>query len=192
MGFVAHRCECEPRRKAHDVIIGHRPHPFDHLRNARRELEQQTLTRDLSEGKRFHRRKHLVLEPRHDVTADRRIARNLHADCGQRERRGKHDRATIDPCDRRRIENAKIDGQIRERRANLLGFGTEWMITRNWTAFVEYNCIEFDKKNERFPINPLIAGPGVAFNADLTNKLSLAKVGVNYKFDWGTPVVAKY
>jgi len=74
----------------------------------------------------------------------------------------------------------------------LLGFGTEWMITRNWTAFVEYNYIEFDKKNERFPINPLIAGPGVAFNADLTNKLSIAKVGVNYKFDWGTPVVAKY
>jgi outer membrane immunogenic protein len=74
----------------------------------------------------------------------------------------------------------------------LLGFGTEWMITRNWTAFVEYNYIEFDKKNERFPINPLIAGPGVAVNADLTHKLSIAKIGVNYKFDWGTPVVAKY
>ena len=32
----------------------------------------------------------------------------------------------------------------------LLGFGTEWMITKNWTAFIEYNYIEFDKKNEAF------------------------------------------
>jgi outer membrane immunogenic protein len=73
----------------------------------------------------------------------------------------------------------------------LLGMGTEWMITPNWTAFVEYNYIEFDKKNERFPLGAI---QGVAFsvNADLTNKLSIAKVGVNYKFDWGTPVVARY
>jgi outer membrane immunogenic protein len=75
----------------------------------------------------------------------------------------------------------------------LLGFGTEWMITRNWTAFVEYNYIEFDKKNEAFPIN--VGGVrAIPFtvNADLTNKLSIAKAGVNYKFDWGTPVVARY
>jgi hypothetical protein len=32
----------------------------------------------------------------------------------------------------------------------------------------------------------------VTVNADLVNKLSVAKVGVNYKFDWGTPVVARY
>jgi outer membrane immunogenic protein len=64
-----------------------------------------------------------------------------------------------------------------------LGMGTEWMITRNWTAFVEYNYIEFDKKNEAFPIN---LGAGAPFalnvNADIKNKLSVAKVGVNYKF----------
>lgn len=70
----------------------------------------------------------------------------------------------------------------------LLGFGTEWMITPNWTAFVEYNYIEFDTKNERFPITTT----PVSFNADLTNKLSIAKVGVNYKFNWGAPVAARY
>jgi outer membrane immunogenic protein len=74
----------------------------------------------------------------------------------------------------------------------LLGLGTEWMITPNWTAFIEYNYIEFDKKNEAFAINPVLVGPGVFVNADLKNKLSIAKVGVNYKFDWGTPVVARY
>jgi len=68
----------------------------------------------------------------------------------------------------------------------LIGFGTEWMITRNWTAFVEYNYIEFDKKNEAFRINTGAAAPFVlTVNADLTNKLSVAKAGVNYKFDWG-------
>jgi outer membrane immunogenic protein len=60
-----------------------------------------------------------------------------------------------------------------------LGMGTEWMITRNWTAFVEYNYIEFDKKNEAFTF---VALPGLVINADLKNKLSVAKVGVNYKF----------
>jgi outer membrane immunogenic protein len=75
----------------------------------------------------------------------------------------------------------------------LIGMGTEWMITRNWSAFVEYNYIEFDKKNEAFLINPALTAPfRINVNADLTNKLSVAKVGVNYKFDWGTPVMAKY
>jgi outer membrane immunogenic protein len=75
----------------------------------------------------------------------------------------------------------------------MLGFGTEWMFARNWTAFIEYDYIEFDKKNEAFPINPLLTGgANVIVNADLKNKLSIAKVGVNYKFDWGTPVVARY
>ena len=74
----------------------------------------------------------------------------------------------------------------------LLGLGTEWMITRNWTAFIEYNYIEFDKKNEAFPI--VFAGvPAFTINADLKYKLSVAKVGVNYKFDWGAaPVAARY
>jgi outer membrane immunogenic protein len=81
----------------------------------------------------------------------------------------------------------------------MLGMGTEWMITRNWTAFIEYDYIEFEKKNEAFPLNPaLLAGLGappgasVTFNTDLKNRLSIAKVGVNYKFDWGTPVAARY
>jgi outer membrane immunogenic protein len=73
----------------------------------------------------------------------------------------------------------------------LLGFGTEWMITRNWTAFVEYNYIEFDKKNEAFNIT-IAPGAALVVNADLKNKLSVAKAGVNYKFDWGTPVAARY
>jgi outer membrane immunogenic protein len=73
----------------------------------------------------------------------------------------------------------------------MLGFGTEWMITRNWTAFVEYNYIDFQKKNEAFNI-AVAPGAALVVNADLKNKMSIAKAGVNYKFDWGTPVVARY
>jgi outer membrane immunogenic protein len=75
-----------------------------------------------------------------------------------------------------------------------VGLGTEWMITPNWTAFIEYNYYRFDTKNERFALN-LGAGLPVqiAINADLRDSLSVAKVGVNYKFNWGkNPVVARY
>ena len=71
-----------------------------------------------------------------------------------------------------------------------IGLGTEWMITPNWTAFIEYNYYEFDKKTYAFPINVggaigAAAQLGINVNADLRNTLSTAKVGVNYKFNWG-------
>ena len=75
----------------------------------------------------------------------------------------------------------------------LLGLGTEWMITPNWTAFIEYNYIQFDSQNERFLINPTLTTPlTIGVNSDITNKLSIAKVGVNYKFNWGAPLAARY
>jgi outer membrane immunogenic protein len=70
-----------------------------------------------------------------------------------------------------------------------IGLGTEWMITRNWTAFIEYNYMQFDRETFRFPIALV---PGAFADVDLKHTLSVAKVGVNYKFDWGMPVVAKY
>jgi outer membrane immunogenic protein len=71
----------------------------------------------------------------------------------------------------------------------LLGMGTEWMITPNLTAFVEYDYMRFEDKNVRFALTAL---PIVTFDTKQTNTLSVAKVGVNYKFGWGGPVVAKY
>lgn len=75
----------------------------------------------------------------------------------------------------------------------LLGMGVEYAFTPNWTAFIEYNYMEFDRKNHAFLLNPAVTdGDVFTVNADIRNKLSIAKVGVNYKFDWGTPVVARY
>jgi outer membrane immunogenic protein len=75
----------------------------------------------------------------------------------------------------------------------LLGMGTEWMITPNWTAFVEYDYMRFDDKAVAFNVNPVLVAPAtVTIRTNQTNTLSVAKVGVNYKFGWGAPVVAKY
>ena len=76
----------------------------------------------------------------------------------------------------------------------LVGMGAEYMVSKNWSAFIEYDYIEFDTKNEAFALNLGGFNPpgGITVNADLRNKLSIAKVGLNYKFDWGTPVVARY
>ena len=61
----------------------------------------------------------------------------------------------------------------------LLGMGAEYAFARNWTGFLEYDYIEFQSKNVAFSVS---AAPGDFLNASVVNKLSIAKVGVNYKF----------
>jgi outer membrane immunogenic protein len=63
----------------------------------------------------------------------------------------------------------------------LLGFGAEYAFTRNWSAFIEYDYMDFDKKSVAFSVTDSVAGTAVA-NTTIQNKLSIAKVGVNYKF----------
>jgi outer membrane immunogenic protein len=66
-----------------------------------------------------------------------------------------------------------------------VGLGLEYMIAQNWSAFIEYDYMDFDRKNETFNLNLAALGVGagaISVNADLKNKLSIAKVGVNYKF----------
>jgi outer membrane immunogenic protein len=65
----------------------------------------------------------------------------------------------------------------------LLGFGTEYAFSNNWSAFLEYDYIGFQTKNVALPLGALAAG--AVINADVVNKLSIAKVGVNYKFAAG-------
>jgi outer membrane immunogenic protein len=62
----------------------------------------------------------------------------------------------------------------------LLGIGVEYMFARNWTGFLEYNYMDFDTKNVAFTGG--LFGPGAVANVGITNKLSVAKAGVNYKF----------
>jgi outer membrane immunogenic protein len=74
----------------------------------------------------------------------------------------------------------------------VLGLGAEYAFDHNWSAFIEYDYIDFDKKGYSWDLSPIVGAPaGTAIaNIDSKNKLSIAKVGFNYKF--GGPVVAKY
>ncbi|WP_084804876.1 outer membrane beta-barrel protein [Bradyrhizobium sp. NAS80.1] len=74
----------------------------------------------------------------------------------------------------------------------LLGLGAEYAFDHNWSAFIEYDYIDFDKKSVGIDFSSALRAPtGTAVaNVDIKNKLSIAKVGLNYKF--GGPVVARY
>ena len=63
----------------------------------------------------------------------------------------------------------------------LLGFGAEYAFTRNWSAFIEYDYMDFDKKSVAFNFTVPAVGTAVV-NTTIQNKLSIAKVGVNFKF----------
>jgi outer membrane immunogenic protein len=72
-----------------------------------------------------------------------------------------------------------------------VGGGLEYMFARGWSVFGEYNYADFGRTEQN-----LIAGPGTggAAASVLSSRLTMqtALVGVNYKFNFGGPVVAKY
>jgi outer membrane immunogenic protein len=63
----------------------------------------------------------------------------------------------------------------------LLGLGVEYAFSPNWSAFVEYDYIQFQNQNIGFS-SPVLLGPGAVANVNIQDKLSIAKIGVNYKF----------
>jgi outer membrane immunogenic protein len=71
-----------------------------------------------------------------------------------------------------------------------VGGGLEWMFARGWSVFGEFNYMDFGTKNVAF-----VSAPGTVGLADVVRtKLEVEQflVGVNYKFNWAQPVVAKY
>jgi len=77
-----------------------------------------------------------------------------------------------------------------------VGGGLEWMFAPGWSVFGEYSYIDFGTKNVNFSSTGLVPGFGPAGALADTNAIKLtaqeAIVGVNYKFNWGNQVVAKY
>jgi outer membrane immunogenic protein len=67
------------------------------------------------------------------------------------------------------------------------GVGLEALISKNWSARLEYRYTDYNRHN--FPT------PTIATASDLLEKVRTQQIllGVSYKFDWGKfPVVAKY
>jgi outer membrane immunogenic protein len=75
----------------------------------------------------------------------------------------------------------------------VVGGGIEWAITNNWTVKAEYLYMRFDGFAYASPLVAASApfAPGYSWNSNITLREQVARIGVNYKFDWG-PVVARY
>jgi outer membrane immunogenic protein len=67
-----------------------------------------------------------------------------------------------------------------------VGGGFEYMFAPAWSAKVEYQYYNFDTTNVAF-----VAG-GLPQALSYKDDLHTVKVGVNYHFNWGGPVVARY
>lgn len=71
-----------------------------------------------------------------------------------------------------------------------IGGGLEYMFAKGWSVFGEYNYADFGRKDIVFT-----AGPGTLGAPNIVStrlNMQTALVGVNYKFNWASPVVAKY
>jgi outer membrane immunogenic protein len=76
----------------------------------------------------------------------------------------------------------------------VVGGGVEWAIANNWSVKAEYLYMWFNGFNYA---SPLVAAavpfaPGYAWNTNVTPREQVLRIGVNYKFGWGGPVVARY
>jgi len=58
----------------------------------------------------------------------------------------------------------------------LLGFGLEYAFAAHWTGFIEYDYMDFGSQTVAF------TATGLTANASITDKLSVIKTGVSYKF----------
>ena len=77
-----------------------------------------------------------------------------------------------------------------DRTGYTVGAGLEYMFAKGWSVFGEYNYADFGRQDIT-----TVAGPGT-INPPTINATRLTmqtvQLGVNYKFNFGGPVVAKY
>ena len=66
-----------------------------------------------------------------------------------------------------------------------VGAGLEYMFAQNWSGKIEYQYYDFGKTN--FVTPAVLTQFGSTRNDEHT-----VKAGLNYRFNWGGPVVAKY
>ena len=69
----------------------------------------------------------------------------------------------------------------------IVGVGVEWGFAPNWSAKIEYNHIDFGSAN----VTVLSSVAGIS-NVSTSETVEVVKAGVNYRFNWGSPVVARY
>ena len=66
-----------------------------------------------------------------------------------------------------------------------VGAGLEYMFSPNWSAKAEYQYYNFGNTT-------ITAGPPDVVGTRFRDDEHTVKVGLNYRFGWGGPVVSKY
>jgi outer membrane immunogenic protein len=73
----------------------------------------------------------------------------------------------------------------------IVGVGIEYAFAQNWSVKAEYNYMDFG--TERIFVKSTGIEPTQPnFEEDIGRKIQVVKIGLNYKFDWSGPLVAKY
>ena len=72
----------------------------------------------------------------------------------------------------------------------MVGVGIEYAFTPNWSVKAEYNYLDFGTFRETVQPTGVVAA--LPFQYDVRQRMDLVKVGLNYRFGWAGPVVAKY
>jgi outer membrane immunogenic protein len=68
----------------------------------------------------------------------------------------------------------------------VVGVGAEWGFAPGWSARIEYDHIFFDSR----PV--LIVGTVDQSTTSAGSNVDIVRAGVNYRFNWGAPLVARY
>jgi outer membrane immunogenic protein len=72
----------------------------------------------------------------------------------------------------------------------LVGAGFEYAFTNNWTVKLEYDYLGLGNRTITVPAGaPFLAGDTFTSN---NRNVQMVKLGVNYLFNWGAPVAARY
>jgi outer membrane immunogenic protein len=82
-------------------------------------------------------------------------------------------------------------GEITNTRSGwTIGAGLEYALSANWSVKAEYDYYDFGRKTLTMSVN----SPSTTGLSDhITEEtLHVVKVGVNYRFNWAQPVIAKY
>jgi outer membrane immunogenic protein len=70
-----------------------------------------------------------------------------------------------------------------------VGAGAEYLFAPAWSVFAEYDYMDFGRRRLTY-VTPDV--PPAFFPLDVRQSVQTFKVGVNYRFNWAGPVVAKY
>jgi outer membrane immunogenic protein len=75
-----------------------------------------------------------------------------------------------------------------------IGGGVEYAFTNNWSLKAEYLYMNFGSWSyaSALAAPAAAATAGYAWTTNVSAREHVARVGINYKFDWGGPVVARY